>query len=44
MSKDKLIAIYEKQKLADGIIKNKSSLHADRIESVVLKQDDDARH
>ena len=40
MSKDKLIAIYEKQKLVDGIIKKQSSLHADRIESVVLKQHD----
>jgi magnesium transporter len=40
MSKDKLIAIYEKQKLVDGIIKKQNTLHADRIESVVLKQHD----
>lgn len=40
MSKDKLIAIYEKQKLVDGIVKKQSTLHADRIESVVLKQHD----
>jgi magnesium transporter len=40
MSKDKLIAIYEKQKLIDGMIRKQSTLHADRIESVVLKQHD----
>lgn len=40
MSKDKLIAIYEKQKLVGGIVKKQSTLHADRIESVVHKQHD----
>ena len=40
MSKEKLIAIYEKQKLVDGIVKKQSALNADRVESVVSKQHD----
>ena len=40
MSSDKLIAIYEKQKLIDGMIRKQSTHHTDRIEFVVLKQHD----
>jgi magnesium transporter len=40
MSKEKLIAIYEKQKLVDGIVKKQSPLNLNRVESVVLKQHD----
>ena len=40
MSKDKLLAILDKQKLVDVLVRKQSSMHHDRVENVVLKQHD----
>jgi hypothetical protein len=40
MSKEKLLAILDKQKLVDGLVKKQSSVHHDRVENVVHKQHD----
>jgi len=40
MSKDKLLAILDKQKLVDVLVRKQSSVHHDRVENVVLKQHD----
>ena len=40
MSKEKLVAILDKQKLIDGMVKKQTSPHSQRVETVLLKQHD----